>query len=77
LRELEDAYAGTDPQRLREAVHQIHGTAAFYRLAALKKAAAALELQASQRRDTEAGPQLEVAMRALREAVTETLRNLA
>jgi two-component system sensor histidine kinase BarA len=77
LRELEDAYAGTDPQRLREAVHQIHGTAAFYRLAALKKAAATLELQVSQRRDTAAEPKLDEAMRVLREAVTATLSDLA
>src|SRR5581483_3568096 len=58
LRELEEAFAAGEMQRLRDAGHQIHGTAAFYRLAPLKQAAAALEGRVAHARSVEAEPRI-------------------
>ena len=76
LRELEDAYAAGDVQRLRDAAHQVHGTAAFYRLPILKQAAAALELRVAQTSGVDADAGLRDGVRALREAVMATLQQM-
>ena len=77
LRELEEAFAAGVAQRLRDAAHQVHGPAAFYRLAGLKQAAAALaaRIADSSTATAKAGP-LKVAMAAVREAVVRTLQEL-
>jgi two-component system sensor histidine kinase BarA len=76
LRELEDAFAGANLSRLREAAHQVHGTAAFYRLSGLKQAAAALEARVAQVTAVEAEPRLRDDMSALRKAVTGVLKQM-
>ncbi|HZP13020.1 MAG TPA: ATP-binding protein [Nevskiaceae bacterium] len=73
LRELEDAFAAGEMQRLRDAGHQIHGTAAFYRLAPLKQAAAALEGRVAHARSVEAEPRIRDDLSAVREAVMAML----
>src|SRR6185503_10739326 len=76
LRELEDAYAAGEMQRLRDAGHQIHGTAAFYRLAPLKQAAAALEGRVAHARNLAAEPRIKDDLSAVREAVMGLLEQL-
>src|SRR5581483_9990 len=73
LRELEEAFAAGEMQRLRDAGHQIHGTAAFYRLAPLKQAAAALEGRVAHARSVEAEPRIRDDLSAVREAVMAML----
>ena len=77
LRELEDAYAAGNMQRLRDAAHQVHGTAAFYRLAILKQAASALESRIAQASGIDADAGLRDAVRALRDAVMATLEQIS
>lgn len=48
LAAIEHSYASGDGAGLREAAHALHGTAAFYNLAALKDAAAQLEQRLAQ-----------------------------
>jgi two-component system sensor histidine kinase BarA len=76
LRELEDAFAAGEMQRLRDAGHQIHGTAAFYRLAPLKRAAAALEARVAGARSIESEPRLKDDLSSVREAVVAMLQEM-
>jgi two-component system sensor histidine kinase BarA len=76
LRELEDAFAAGEMQRLRDAGHQIHGTAAFYRLPPLKQAAAALEARVAHARSVEAEPRIKDDLWSVREAVRATLEQM-
>ncbi len=76
LRELEDAYASGEMQRLRDAGHQIHGTAAFYRLGSLKQAAAALERRITEARSLESEPRIKDDLTMVREAVLQMLEQM-
>lgn len=73
LTELEAAWKTGDPKALRDAAHQLHGTAAFYHLTALKECCSLLERSIAQKSLPE---ELTEALDALRAAVRDTLNDI-
>lgn len=73
LSELETAWRTGEPQALRDAAHQLHGTAAFYHLTALKECCSLLERSIAQKSLPD---ELTEALDALRAAVGDTLNDI-
>ena len=76
LRELEDTLSQSQLIPARDAVHQLHGTAAFYHIDTLKKSTAALEQHLLQIETLQQNEQWKPLLQELHKALHQVLQNL-